>query len=91
VRRILVGLSETQKTIVHENAVKLFADSAVEERRDDGGVHPAAQTQHHVVVADPALQRIYSLLAMNCVIRQSALQLQMSKMNRFSMSVPSGV
>src|SRR5438067_2065908 len=45
-------LARAQQTIVHENAGKLVPDRPVQKRRGNGGIDPAAQTEHDFLIAD---------------------------------------
>ena len=45
-----------EETVVNENTSQIFANSLVEKHRRDARIHAAAQSKHHLVVADLRLQ-----------------------------------
>ena len=58
----LLGLVEAQHAVVDEDARELVADRAVQQRRDDAGVHAAGQAADDAV-ASPTCARIASTVS----------------------------
>ena len=66
------------KPVVHIDAVEPLAYGLVQQHRHDGGIHAAGKAEHHLVVADPALQgldgRLHPVAEVPALLRAADLE-----------------